>query len=315
MTDRPTPPEGNGSGKSFIASLRSMSQLLRKSGRSSEQAAIVEAGLETSQSDMILKAARFHEMMVADVMKPRADIVAVEASAALSDVARVFAESQLARLPVYRETLDDPIGFVHVKDILRLLAPDEVGVTSAKHTDRVLARIKREVLFVPQSMRLPNLLLLMRSTRIHMALVVDEYGGTDGLATIEDVVEAIFGAIDDEHDIDEAPLVSPSRAGVIEADGRASVEALEKALDLKLALPEQEDDFDTVAGLATALAGRLPQRGELLHHPAGVIVEVIDADPRRVKRVRIKASPPPGQAGEGAAVAEPAPAASDAEAP
>jgi CBS domain containing-hemolysin-like protein len=241
-----------------------------------------------AQRDMLLKAARFDQLLVGDVMKPRAHIVAVEASATLAEVAMLFAESQHSRLPIYRDTLDDPLGFVHVKEVLALLAPTAQGAATAKPTDRVLTRIKRDVLYVPSSMRLPNLLLKMRTTRSHLALVVDEYGGTDGLVTIEDLVEQIVGAIDDEHDTEEAPLIQQRPGGVFEVDGRADVESVEKAIGLSLALPEEDDDFDTAAGLAVALVGRVPQRGEVLRHPGGVDIEVLDADPRRVKRLRVR---------------------------
>lgn len=244
--------------------------------------------MEVAQKDMILRAARFDQLKVADVMRPRAEIVAIEAGATLGEAARVFSESQHSRLPVYGETLDDPQGFVHVRDVMALLAPREDGESRATFADRNLMRIKRDILFVPSSMTLATLFLKMQSSRIHLALVVDEYGGTDGLVSMEDLVEQIVGAIEDEHDV-EAALIQ-ERMGVFEADGRAPIDQLEAALGGSLALPDHEDDFDTAAGMAVALAGRLPQRGEILHHPAGFDVEITDADPRRVKRVRLKRS-------------------------
>jgi CBS domain containing-hemolysin-like protein len=243
--------------------------------------------IELAHKDLILRAAHFDQLKVADVMRPRAEIVAIEASATLGEAARVFSESQHSRLPVYGETLDDPQGFIHVRDVLALLAPNEHGAASADYSDRSLPRIRREILFVPQSMTLARLFLRMQSSRIHLALVVDEYGGTDGLVSMEDLVEQIVGAIDDEHDV-EAALVVERANGAFEADGRASIAELEDKLGASLALPEHEDEFDTAAGLASALAARLPQRGEILRHPAGFDVEIMDADPRRVKRVRIK---------------------------
>ena len=243
--------------------------------------------IELAHKDLILRAARFDSLKVADVMRARAEIVAIEATASLGEAARAFAESQHSRLPIYGETLDDPLGFVHVRDVLALLAPDAAGVSKAQFSDRTLMRIKRDILFVPQSMTLATLFLKMQSSRIHLALVVDEYGGTDGLVSMEDLVEQIVGAIDDEHDV-EAALVLERPAGAYEADGRAPIDELESKLAASLALPEHEDEFDTAAGLAVALAGRLPQRGEILRHPAGFDVEIIDADPRRVKRIRIK---------------------------
>ena len=248
--------------------------------------------LDAAQRTMVIAAARFNEKLRAgDVMTPRADIVAIEASATLGETARLFAESQHSRLPIYRDTLDDPIGFVHVKEVMALLAPNAEGVATTKFSDRILARAKREILFVPPSTSLPTLLLTMKSRRIHLALVIDEYGGTDGLVSIEDIVEQIVGEIDDEHDIDEAERIVARPGGVFEMDGRVSVEIVEARLGAKLGLVDHEDDVETVAGLAAALASRVPQRGEILRHPAGFDFEVLDADPRRVKRLRIKPAP------------------------
>ncbi len=245
--------------------------------------------IELAHKDMILRAARFDRLKVADVMRARAEIVAVEAAASLGEAARIFSESQHSRLPVYGETLDDPQGFVHVRDVLALLAPDDAGEAHASMNDRLLPRIRRDILYVPQSMTLATLFIKMQSSRIHLALVVDEYGGTDGLVSMEDLVEQIVGAIEDEHDEDSA-LIIERAAGAYEVDGRAPIDDLEAKLGVSLALPDHEDEFDTAAGLAVALAGRLPQRGEILHHPSGLDVEVTDADPRRVKRMRIKKS-------------------------
>ncbi len=248
--------------------------------------------LDAAQRTMVIAAARFNEKLRAgEVMTPRADIVAIEASATLGETARLFAESQHSRLPIYRETLDDPIGFVHVKEVMALLAPNEEGVAAGKFSDRILARIKRDILFVPPSTSLPTLLLTMKSRRIHLALVIDEYGGTDGLVSIEDIVEQIVGDIEDEHDIDDTDNILVRPGGVYEMDGRASVAQVERKIGAKLELVDHEDDVETVAGLAAALASRVPQRGEVLHHPAGFDFEVLDADPRRVKRLRIKPAP------------------------
>lgn len=249
--------------------------------------------IDAAQKTMVIAAASFTEKLRAgEVMTPRADIVALDVSTTLGDAARLFAESQHSRLPVFRETLDDPIGFVHVKDVLALLAPNGDGQASGKFADRVLSRIKREILFVPPSMPLPTLLLTMKSRRIHLALVIDEYGGTDGLVSIEDIVEQIVGEIDDEHDIDESDQIIARPGGVFEADGRASVEALEKRTGAKFALEDHEEgDVESVAGLVAAIAARVPQRGEVLRHPIGYDFEVLDADPRRVKRLRVRPAP------------------------
>jgi CBS domain containing-hemolysin-like protein len=242
------------------------------------------------KKDMILTAPWFDRLRVEDVMRPRADIVALEARATLGEAARVFSESQHSRLPIYGETLDDPIGLVHVRDVMTLLAPDADGTVKATFADRLLTRIKRDILFVPPSMKLSTLFLRMQSTRTHLALVIDEYGGTDGLVSMEDLVEQVVGEIEDEHDV-EGPAVQVKPGGSVEAEGRAEIEELESILGVSLALPEHEDNFDTVAGLDVALCGRVPQRGEILPHPAGYELEILDADPRRVKRVRLKPAP------------------------
>ena len=244
--------------------------------------------IDGAQRDMIMKAVRFDRLRVADVMAPRAGIMALEINTDLGAAARAFAESQHSRLPVYSETLDDPLGFVHVKDILALLTPDESGAAKASPSDKVLPKLKRDILFVPAAMRLPALLIKMQATHIHLALVVDEYGGTDGIVSIEDIVEQIVGAIEDEHD-EQSSLVQLKAPGVWEADARASVEEVAQALGADLALEDETGEFDTVGGLAAAIAGRLPQRGEVLRHPAGFDFDVLDADPRRVKRLRIRA--------------------------
>jgi CBS domain containing-hemolysin-like protein len=248
--------------------------------------------VDAVQKTMVIAAASFTEKLRAgDVMTPRADIVAIDVATNLGEAARLFAESQHSRLPVFRETLDDPIGFVHVKDVLALLAPNGDGQPSGKFADRVLSRIKREILFVPPSMPLPTLLVTMKSRRIHLALVIDEYGGTDGLISIEDIVEQIVGEIDDEHDPDESDHIIARPGGIFEAEGRASVEALEKRTGAKFVLEDHEDDVETVAGLVAAIAARVPQRGEVLRHEAGFDFEILDADPRRVKRLRVRPAP------------------------
>jgi CBS domain containing-hemolysin-like protein len=241
--------------------------------------------LAGASREMLLNAARFDQLPVADVMKPRADIVAVEASATLAEVVKVFTDSQHARLPIFRDTLDDPTGFVHVKDVLALLAPG----SETKPTDRVLPRVRREILFVPPSMRLPTLLLKMRTTRIHLALVVDEYGGTDGLVSIEDLVEQIVGDIEDEHDEAPPPIIRRGKT-VWEVDALAQISDVERETRLRIGVQEHEADIETVGGLATALAGRVPEAGQFVEHPAGHRFEILEADERRVVRLRIKAA-------------------------
>ena len=219
-------------------------------------------------------------------MTPRADIVSVEVSTPFEALVAQFTEAEHSRMPIYRETLDDPVGVVHVKDVFRLLAAADDRRPAG--TDVVLHKVRREVLYVPASMRAADLLLRMRTSRIHLALVIDEFGGTDGLVTMEDLIEAVVGEIDDEHDDATVAGIVARPGGVFEADARAPIEELEAALGRDLAPPDMEEDIDTVAGLVVALAGRVPQRGEVIAHPGGYDLEVVEADPRRVRRVRVR---------------------------
>jgi CBS domain containing-hemolysin-like protein len=248
-------------------------------------------GSEESRTDseaanvLVDHAEAFQSLRVAEIMTPRADITAVEISASFEAVVSTFAESEHSRLPVYRESLDDPVGVAHLKDVFKLMA---TGKSTSRLADRVLLRLKRDTLYVPPSMRAADLLVRMQSARIHMAMVIDEFGGVDGLVTLEDVIEAVVGEIDDEHDEAVAAQILARPGEVFEVDGRIALEDLETALGKDLSAPEIEEDIDTAAGLVTALAGRVPQRGEVIAHPAGLEFEITDADPRRVKRLRIR---------------------------
>lgn len=242
--------------------------------------------LTAEERHMLVNILEFGELRVDDVMVPRADVVGVEESASLEDTLRLYRESSHSRMPIYRETLDDPIGMVHLKDVLAWLAPLETEGTSSR-PPFALRSIRRDVLFVPPSMPALDLLVKMQATRIHLALVIDEYGGTDGLVSIEDLVEQIVGEIEDEHDTDEGPALVRREDGTIDADARCPIEDLEEMIGLRLVEEENEDDVDTLAGLVFSLLGRVPLRGELVRHPAGLEFEVKDADPRRIKRMRI----------------------------
>ena len=237
--------------------------------------------------DIVDLAEAFQTLRVADVMTPRADIVALELSTPFEEVTQQFAEAEHSRMPIYRDTLDEPIGLVNVKDVFKLLQPRD---GKPAPPEPVLKRLRREVLYVPPSMRAADLLIKMQASRIHMALVIDEFGGTDGLVTMEDLIEAVVGEIDDEYDEAEAQIVMRP-GGVYEADGRTPLEDLEALLGTDLAPPDLDEEIETVAGLVTALAGRLPQRGEVITHPGGFDLEVVDADPRRVKKVRVRPAP------------------------
>lgn len=235
--------------------------------------------------DIVDQAEAFKTLRVSDVMTPRADINALDITTEFEEVVRCFAEHEHSRMPVYRDTLDDPVGLVNIKDVFKLLAS---GSAAPAPGDPVLHRLRREVLFVPASMRAADLLLRMQASRIHMALVIDEFGGTDGLVTMEDLIEAVVGDIADEYDEAVPAHIVARPGGLFEADARASLEELEEALGEPVASEDHEEEIDTVGGLVGALAGRVPQRGEVIAHPGGFEFEITDSDPRRVKRVRIR---------------------------
>ena len=248
------------------------------------EAAIERGGepLTREEQRLLGNLLRFGDLTVEDVMVPRTQIVAVEAATPLPELLAIFGEAQHSRLPVYRETLDEPLGMVHIKDVVGYLARGSGG------EGLTVADCVREALFVPPSMPVIDLLAKMQASRIHLALVIDEYGGTDGLLTIEDVVEQIVGEIDDEHDTDaDDPVISRHGSGW-EADAAASLEDFERRTGLSLALAEDDEEVDTLNGIVTALAGRVPLAGETILHPAGPALEVLEADARRVLRLRIR---------------------------
>ena len=230
---------------------------------------------------MRLRIAEFEDGRVDDVMIPRAEIVAVEVDTSFEDLLNLFAEVNHSRLPVYRETLDNPIGFVHIKDVV-----GEISRGGPKD-NKVLERISRNSLIVPPSMKLAALLVKMQATRIHLAIVVDEYGGTDGLVSLEDLVEEIVGEIEDEHD-EDTPMLTQRGKYTWEADARMEIEDFATETGIDLELEEYEDDIDTLGGIAFALAGRVPERGEVLRHPKNLDIEIIDADSRRIRRLKLR---------------------------
>jgi len=250
-----------------------------------------EEPIDAQERAILANILKLHELTAADVMVPRVDIIALEAETPIDAVAKSFIEQGHSRMPVYRETLDDVIGMVHIKDVLPY-AVDGKPVT--------LARIVRKVLFVAPSMPILDLLLQMRLTHIHLALVVDEFGGVDGLVTIEDVIEEIVGEIEDEHDLADLPQWIERPDGSVIVEARMPMTAVEERTGLKLLPPEMEEGVNTLGGLVTALAGRVPARGEVIKHPLGFEIEVLEADPRRVKRMRLRGlpAPPPSESAE-----------------
>lgn len=246
-----------------------------------------EAQELTSQERLMLaNLLTFGELAVSDVMVPRADIVAVEEQMPFAEVLALFREAQHSRLPIYRETLDDPIGMLHIKDVFALI---ETGPDGQLHWPPTpITKLKREVLFVPAAMPALDLLMKMQATRIHLALVIDEYGGTDGLVSIEDLVEEIVGDIDDEHDVEEEPEIIALPDGKYTADARVELEDFKERTGIDLTTTDTEEDADTLGGVVAAALGRVPVRGEVVSH-GGVEFEVLEADPRRAKRLRIRA--------------------------
>jgi len=239
------------------------------------------ASAESGAREMLVNLRNMRRMRVDDVAIPRADIVSVSEQAALEDLVAVFHDSTLSRLPVYRETLDQPLGLVHLKDLALKYGFGE----SAEGYD--LKGLLRPLLFAPPSMPIGVLLQKMQASRIHMALVIDEYGGVDGLVTIEDLLEQIVGDISDEHDDEESVLWSEEAPGVYQTQARVDLEEFEAATGLHLAEPELDEEVDTLGGLVFRLAGRVPVRGEVVMHPDGHEFEIVDADARRIKRLRL----------------------------
>jgi CBS domain containing-hemolysin-like protein len=237
----------------------------------------VAGDLSPAERQMLRNLLHFGEKTAGDVCVTRGEIIAVPHSISFDGLVAAFAEAEHSRLPVYGESLDEVIGMVHVKDVF--------AASVDPSRDRSLSALMRSPLFVPESMGAIDLLARMRAERVHLAIVVDEFGGTEGLVTIEDVVEEIVGEIEDEHDIEEAGLLTLLDDGLWEADSRLELEELQKTVDERLTA--EDDEVDTVGGLTFILAGRILQPGESVRHPSGWRLESVDADSRRIKRVRL----------------------------
>ena len=250
-----------------------------------------ESSLSSQERVMLLNILKFNELRVDDVMVPRADIVAIDETETIQDVLRAFADASHSRLIVYRETLDDPRGMYHIKDIIKLYLDEDRSASGSERA--VLQKSRREVLFVPPSMPAIDLLIKMQTSRNHLALVIDEYGGTDGLVSIEDLVQEIVGEMEDNPDTDSEPELVPLAGGGYDVDARLSIEDLEQEIAIDFLPDERDEDLDTVGGLVVSLVGRVPQRGEIIAHTGGLEFEVLDADPRRLKRLRIRPSAKP----------------------
>lgn len=271
--------------RGLVDRLRSL--LRPRAGESDLREAIEELIEEAPESDtpisedqrvLLANILKLRDKTVADVMVPRVDIVGIAADTPLDEVVRLIQTEAHSRYPIYRESLDDVIGMIHIKDVLAYWG------TAKKFN---LRDILRRVVFVAPTLPVLDMLLDMRRSRTHMALVVDEFGGTDGLLTIEDLVEEIVGDIDDEYDVDAEPTLTKRPDGSLDADARVSLEHFETVVGEILA-PEERGEIDTLGGLVIDLLGRVPIRGELVKHPSGMEIEVLEADPRRVRRLRIR---------------------------
>jgi CBS domain containing-hemolysin-like protein len=264
-----------------------------------------ESGFSPAESAMLSNILGLRERRVADVMLPRADIIAVQADISLGELMKVFERAGHSRLVVYKDTLDDALGMVHIRDLLALMTVRAAEGANGKSRRRKplaagldlkavdlsmplsAANIMREILFVPPSMPAIDLLAKMQATRIHLALVIDEYGGVDGVVSMEDIVEQIVGEIEDEHDEDEMPGVVAQVDGSFLADARASLEDVTAIVGAEFNVGDVANEVDTLGGYLFTRTGRVPVRGELVPGPGPFEIEVLDADPRRVKKLKI----------------------------
>jgi CBS domain containing-hemolysin-like protein len=252
-----------------------------------EESRPVAGDLSPTERQMLRNLLHFGEQTAGEIAVTRGDIIAVPSYISFEDLVRAFADAGHSRLPVYGESLDQVIGMVHIKDVF---------IANVDPTrDRAMTALMREPLFVPESMGVIELLARMRAQRIHLAIVVDEFGGTEGLVTIEDVVEEIVGEIEDEHDEAEAGMLTMLDDGLWEADARVELEELAEAVDPRLS--SDEDEVDTLGGLIFLIAGHIPAKGECITHSSGWKLEAVDSDPRRIIRVRLHAPEAPPQAG------------------
>jgi CBS domain containing-hemolysin-like protein len=263
-----------------------------------------ESGFSPEEAAMLKNILGLRECRTESVMVPRADIVAVQQDIAIGELVKVFEGAAHSRLVVYNDTLDDPIGMVHIRDLIAFMAaraaqnPATAAQQATPATDLDFAnidltmplsraKIVREILYAPPSMPALDLLAKMQATRIHLALIIDEYGGTDGLVSMEDLVELIVGDIADEHDEAEMPAVTRQSDGSFLANGRASLDDVRAMIGDEFDVGEATQEVDTLGGYLVMRAGHVPVRGELVPGPEGFETEVLDADPRRIKRVKI----------------------------
>ena len=269
---------GNGSEQTLREQIEEVIDEAEEEEGSQPGGAAGASAMSSIEREMLRNMLHFHDRTADDVAVPRGDIIAIDDQATFEDAVALFAEADHSRLPVYRGKLDEVVGMLHVKDVFGVLARGEDPPAS-------LNSLLRQPLYVPQSMSAMELLAEMRAKRTHLAIVLDEYGGTDGLVTIEDLMEEIVGEIEDEHDDEPEDMLVADGEGSWLGDARIELDELADRLDPRLA--EVEEDVDTLGGLAFALAGKVPGIGECMTHGSGWIIEVVEADERRVARVRL----------------------------
>ena len=274
--------EGRHSIRSRIKSAAKI--LFARSKREKAPSSLGGAENDAQQRALLANVRKMGEQRVSDAMVPRADVIAVDAETSFGEVMEVFRSGGHSRLPVFRDTLDDPLGFIHVKDLFMAFGArttDKAQIDSFKAVNHL-----RRTLTVPPSMPCGTLLQAMQAQRMHMALVIDEYGGVDGLITIEDLLELIVGEIEDEHDTTNGATWRWAADGSYSAAARADIEDFEAEIGVVL-LDDKDEDVDTLGGLVFMLCNRIPARGEVICHPDGHEFEILDADPRRIKRLRV----------------------------
>ena len=301
-TDQPTETSSS-EPQSFLDRLRALLGTFRPHGSLRTDLVEVLAAAETpeeegeftpSERKMLRNILHLREVGIGDIMVPRAEIVAVRKDAPLGELLKLFVTVGHSRLVVYDDTLDDPVGMVHIRDLIAFLAGDlasesgkiDLGKVNLDATLETAGLIRR-ILYVPPSMPAVDLLVSMQAARTHLALVIDEYGGTDGLVSIEDVVEEIVGEIEDEHDEAAETLLTRQTDGSYLADARTPLEAAVEVLGTGFASEEAMEEVDSVGGLVVRIASRVPKAGEVISLPGGFDVDVVDADPRRLKKLRI----------------------------
>lgn len=238
-------------------------------------------GISKQERIMLMNILKIDEILARDIMIPRAEIIAVEESISFEEVIKIFVDGAHSRIPIYHEQLDNITGMLHIKDLVKYQTENDTK-------NNFIDNIKKEILHIPPSMPALDLLIKMQLTRLHMGVVIDEYGGVDGLITIEDVIEEITGEIEDEHDAKDISMLIKLSSNTFESNARLPIEELEKIAHIKLS--KDDDEADTIGGLVVSIAGRVPQRGEIIKHESGILFTILDADPRRIKTIKISLS-------------------------